>query len=305
MCDYGRTDKVQTVDKYIDEMHKILSENSNGIEYLLLCTNGSFFDENQIPKDLFRAILQCAQNCDIPKIIIETHCNDVSAEKLRIVKSIIHKPLIIEMGFETANQNYHDKVILKGINIKKYENIIELIHSNGINIELNIMLGLPFLSTKEQIEDAKCAIDWAIAHNCDPVVFPINIKPHTLLWEAYKNGFYKPISIWLLIKLLNTLAPESLSRVIIAWYGNRDESYQNDIPVQLPSMCELCKPKIMAFCKSFLLTNNYIKRKDLISRLIKDTHCNCRLSLDEEPSLEYNFETNYKKFYDFLQRKYK
>lgn len=304
MCDYGRTNNVRSVEQYIDEMHKILNENGKDVKYLLLCTNGSFFDEKQISMALFCAILQCAQDCDVPDIIIETHCNDVTDNKLKALTKILSKNVIIEMGFETSNQYYHDKLIMKGIDIKKCANTIELIHSYGIKTELNIMLGLPFLTFNEQIIDAKQAIEWAVTHNCDPVVFPINVKPHTLLWIAYENGFYTPISIWLLIKLLDALDGESLSRVIIAWYGNRDESYQNDVPTLLPQMCELCKPQIMSFCQSFLKTNDFNIRKKLLSQLIDNCPCNCLPNILEDASLDGNFDVNYQKFYDFLLYKY-
>lgn len=304
MCDYGRTNEVRTVEQYIIEMQRILSENSKDIKYLLLCTNGSFFDEKQISATLFCAILQCAQDSSIPNIIIETHCNDIIDEKLKLLTSMVRKNIIIEMGFETANQYYHDNVILKGIDVNKYTSIIELIHSYGIKIELNIMLGLPFLTCNEQIIDAKRAIEWAVSHNCDPVVFPINVKPYTLLWIAYKNGFYRPISIWLLIILLDTLDKESLSRVILAWYGNRDESYQNDTPTLVPQMCEICKPQIMAFCHSFLQTNDYKVRKALIAQLLKNRHCNCGPHITKDSSSDGKFNLNYQKFYDFLLSQY-
>ena len=108
MCDYGYMRQMGVADEYITEMKTILARNTGGIDYLLLCTNGSFFDSYQISNDILIAILMEAQKCSIPNIIIETHYKDVSKEKLDIVNHIIHKPVTIEMGLETINQKFQN-----------------------------------------------------------------------------------------------------------------------------------------------------------------------------------------------------
>lgn len=307
MCDYGRTDIKFPVTQYIDEMLSILSKYQNGINFLLICCNGSFFDESQISTELLKAILVQTQNCYIPNIIIESHYEDITVKKLEIIKSIIKKPLIIEMGFETANQEYQNKIIMKGVELNKFERTINLILQYGFKIELNIMLGLPFLSAKEQLLDAKKSINWVIAHKCEPVVFPINIKPHTLLRYAYEKGFYKPVSAWLIIKFLEDLDTEALSKSIIAWYGNRDEPYADDVPTVLPVSCEKCKQKLIDFGLSFLNEPNYAARKGLLTKLKKTTLCDCYHNLEEEINCKTQPEFNYlyKAFYECLKTDFK
>lgn len=303
MCDYGRTDKTFPVTGYINEMLSILSKYKFGINFLLICCNGSFFDESQISTELFKAILVQAQNCNIPNLIIETHYEDISIEKLEIIKGIIKKPLIIEMGFETANQEYQNKVIMKGIELNKYESTINLILQYGFKIELNIMLGLPFLSAKEQLSDVKNTINWVIAHNCEPVVFPINIKPHTLLRYAYERGFYKPVSAWLIIKLLNDLDDEALTKTIIAWYGNRDEPYADDVPTVLPVSCEKCRQKLLNFGLAFLNEPNCLKRRNLLTQLKNSALCDCYHNLENEINCQTQSKFNnlYNAFYESLK----
>lgn len=46
MCDYGYMNKMGSLEGYIKEMRAILAEHPEKINYLLLCTNGSFFDIN-------------------------------------------------------------------------------------------------------------------------------------------------------------------------------------------------------------------------------------------------------------------
>ncbi len=306
MCDYGRTDKVGPNEIYLGTMDKILSEESESIDFLLLCSNGSILDEYQISTQLLTEILKKAQNCKIPKIIIETHYKDVTKDRLNLIKSIIHKPVTIEMGLETINPVYQSAFFMKGIDIGSYEKTVELIHSYNFDVELNIMLGLPFMSASEQVEDVKKTIKWAIERNCTPVVFPINIKAHTMLRYLYENKLYSPISLWLLVHLLDSVEPTVLEKIIIAWYGNRDESYTPDIPTIHPECCNDCKENLMAFGRKFLDLEDGFARKKLIQTLKKTISCDCYKNLIQKLNCsESNFETNYKKFYVILQRDFR
>ena len=303
MCDYGRADKVGPNEIYLGIMDKILSEECENINFLLLCSNGSILDEYQISTQLLTEILKKAQNCKIPKIIIETHYKDVTKDRLALIKSIIHKPVTIEMGLETINPVYQSAFFMKGIDIGSYEKTIELIHSYNFDVEVNIMLGLPFMSAYEQVEDVKETIKWAIEKNCTPVIFPVNIKAHTMLRYLYENKLYNPISLWLLVHLLDSVKPTVLEKIIIAWYGNRDESYTPEIPTIHPVCCNDCQENLIAFGRKFLDLEDGFARKKLIETLKKDTSCNCYRNLTQKLNCsESNFETNYKNFYIQLQR---
>ena len=302
MCDYGRTEIIGTCQEYIDEMDDILSKYNNGVKYLLLCSNGSILDEYQIPMELLKNILSKAQNCNIPEIIIETHYLDVSEEKLNLIKGIIQKPVTIEMGLETINPIYQDAFFMKGIELKRYEKTISLIQRYGYNVELNLMFGLPFLSLNEQIDDAKKTIDWICLHGCAPVIFPVNIKPYTILKYIYDKKMYKPISLWALVFLLDVLNQKQLSKIIVAWYGNRENSYLDNTSTIFPLCCNKCHDAFFRFFRLFLETERYDLRKKLISDFLASNICDCKQQIKAEIKQNYqtSFEENYNKFYESL-----
>lgn len=276
ICDYGKAHCTWSIQTYISEMDTIIaSYNNKKINYLLLCCNGSIMDESQISTELLSAIFKRAQNSGIPNIIIETHYRDVTIDKLNLIKQIIQKPVIIEMGLETVNQKFQDIFFMKGIKMDKYEKTISKIQEYGYDVEINVLLGLPFLSEKEQIADTIQSIKWVIKHNCTPIIFPVNIKPYTMLKYAYNKNLYQPISLWSLIYLLDSLTPHELSNVLIAWYGNREDGYQNDIPVIFPQSCDKCRYELLKFGRDFLDSNQYSDRKRLINNLIASSTCNC------------------------------
>lgn len=305
MCDYGFSKVSHSNNKYVDEMKKIMNSHQN-IKSLLLCTNGSFLNEMQISNDLLIEVLKVAGNSNVEEIQIETHYEDINLSKLETIKSVCNgKTVTIELGFETANQLYQDNIIMKQIDLNKIENTISKIQSYGFKVILNIMLGLPFLSTEEQLLDTFKSIKWAFNHNCRAVVFPINIKPYTLLWHMNKTGFYEPISHWLLIHLLSMFEADDLSNITIAWYGDRDEGDENcEEHTVFPLSCENCNHKLMKFYTLFNSTNDSKKRYKLLKSILDESFdCDCLTEFKKNfhSKNDENFDLKYKEYVEKLK----
>lgn len=307
MCDYGSADGVKSCDTYLKEMDAILKK-EKGIEYLLLCTNGSMMDSSQIPRDIFCKIMEYANETDIPNIIIETHYLDATDEVLRIVKQLLSsKKVIIELGMETANQKYQDYLIMKHIKMENLEETIAAVQNYGFSVDLNILFGLPFLTGKEQIQDTRDTISWAFKHHCNPVVFPVNIKPYTLLMNMYENGYYKPVSHWLLLLLLNEIEPVKLSRITISYYGNREENfYDNNNITIFPECCPICKKPLTDFYAAFYKEENAYQKKKLLNNILDFDQCDCLKKQKELLSIldDHTFEEKYIDYTEFLQKNF-
>lgn len=307
MCDYGATNGSKTKEIYLNEMNSIL-EASRNVQYLLLCANGSIMDEYQLSEEIFKSILNNTAATEIPNIIIETHFQDITIEKLKYIKKILHdKALTIELGLETANQNYQDSLIMKGIIIDEIEKKIREIQQFEINVDLNIMLGLPFLSEKEQLEDSLEAIGWALKHNCNPVIFPLNIKPFTLLYHMYQTGYYRPISLWLVVLLLSFLEPMDLEKITVSYYGNRSDEYLGiEEDTIYPCACPRCNQRLMNFFESFFHTNHWQERHKLLKEVLDWNGCNC---LAEQRNLltkknTASFDDLFKDYISTLKKQY-
>lgn len=121
MCDYGAVNGVKSSETYLKEMDSILQK-ENGIQYLLLCSNGSIMDPSQISEATFCKILEHTNRTAIPNIMLETHYLDVTTEKLDLIRQLLNsKNVTIELGMETANQIYQDSLIMKHIDMKLFE----------------------------------------------------------------------------------------------------------------------------------------------------------------------------------------
>ncbi len=166
------------------------------------------------------------------------------------------------------------------------------------------MLGLPFLSPHEQFIDALNTLKWVYSHQCRPILFPINVKPYTLLMEMYKTGQYSPISHWLILLLLEQLTEEELSQIILVWYGNRIENYDDPALQQIPPVaCEKCSPIIEDFYMNFAATDSGVERKQILYDVLHKHSCDClhktKINLCTESSLE--FHDYYKRCTNFFE----
>lgn len=307
MCDYGCADGVREDTAYIGEMRKRLHNCAGEVRCLLLCTNGSFMDEHQISAHLYRLILQEAASHDIPQIEIETHYQTVTEEKLDTIAQIIpDREIIIEMGLETTNPDYHEFIIAKHVDLRALDAKIQMIQQYGFRVALNIMLGMPFLDASAQLEDARKAISWALERHCKPIIFPMNIKPFTLLFHMYRTGYYTPISYWLLVHLLASIPLNRLDNISIAWYGNREEIYlSSDERTVFPDSCNVCRPKLLDFFNAFHAAVKAKERKALLSELLEHDVCACphKLAAQLSSPVSVSFEEAYTRYCAFLLEK--
>lgn len=278
MCDYGKGVNI-TKKELESSFDEAISKSKEPIKILLLNTYGSILDSDEIKDDCFLSLLNKISETDIKNIIFETHYTTICKEKLSTIKNILKdKRISFELGLESANKETRKNCLLKNIDNELFLEKIKLIHSFNMNAIANILVGIPFLNTKEQLNDSLNSIIWCFENGIDEVdLFPINIKPYTLLEKLYKDKKYNVISHWLLIELLNKVPSKYLSQIYLAWYGNRELEYTNCEHSIFPDSCSICHDDIMNFYKSFLSNNNTNYRKNLLNELLTNKKCNCDL----------------------------
>ena len=298
MCDYGCAKGTYSDEEYLNEMMCILEKYSEGITILLLCSNGSILNPNQISNELFKKILLQAKETDIPQIEIECHYMDVTIEKLEMIKEFLpNKQVIIEMGLETINPLYQELFFGKQIDLNSYEDTLLRIRSYGFQTDLNVILGLPFLSPVDQLKDTLKTLDWVFAHQCSPIIFPVNIKPFTLLMHMYQSGYYKPISHWQMLYLLDSIDVGKLNQVVVAWYGNREEVYEGTKSRAIfPTACLKCEKAINTFYDQFMSCSNSYIRKKLLQNMMKTPICSCSERLKFLEQNTNDFEAQYESY---------
>ncbi len=266
MCDYGKPRKENLtpndVRKIIQEVFKHLKEQP---KVLLLNSLGSVLDEVEMPKQNIVALLDEISNIDIDVIVFETHYSSIQEDILQLIKQKLPKKCIeIELGFESANPKYRKNYLNKIIDNDKFIEKVKLIKSYGFIVEANVLFGMPFLSNKEQIQDTIQSIEWCFQNNIDRVnLFPMNIKPYTLLYKLYEIGDYLPVKHKDFIEVLKQIPKEYIDKVYLCWYGNRQLYYDGKVSI-LPICNDNEYDKLMNFYKDFNLHKDKKYRENLL-----------------------------------------
>lgn len=276
-CNYG-FDYNLTLEMCKPQLEKIRLEDYP-ITTLELEANGSFLREKEIPYDLFLYVLNYVSNKGIPNITIETFFSTITENKLKDIRKILGKDQNVdfEIGFETSNTELRSKAYNKDF---RNEDVIEkakLIKKYNMTFEVNFLLGAPFLSREEQIQDTLNSIDYVFRNfpkNTICVLFPINIKQRTMLAKWQELGLYDEISSWEFVELLHRIPIEYMDKITIAWWGNRENTFAAANSQQFPKDCDKCHKMLLDFYKEFYCNWNPLYRKNITEK-IWQKHCTC------------------------------
>ena len=271
MCDYGNVRKENLKSYDIKEiLNDIFSNIKKLPEMLLLNCFGSVLDTEEMSMENIIVLLDELSNINVDVIIFETHYLTINDSILSLIKQkLYNKDVVIELGLESSNKEIREKCLNKYINNTEFIEKINLIKSYGFGVEANVIFGTPFLTDEEQKLDTLNSIQWCFENNIDTVnLFPINIKPYTLLYKLYEQGKYLPVSHKDFINVLNKISKEYIDRIYLCWYGNREIIYDKNKTI-LPKCNKTEYPILMEFYKKFNMCRNAEKRIELLKNIIE------------------------------------
>jgi len=276
MCNYGVGYKIEN-SVIIDNLKSYLKNLDKNITELMISPSGSLWDGKEVNNNLLKQIYQLANKTDIPIFMIETRIDTITTEKLLQFRQLLPtKKLIIETGLESSNQWILKYLINKNLNLNNFAKISQNILDKNIEIYVNISLGNAFLSWQEIINDTIKSINFAFKNGSSKVVlFPIHIKPNTFINWLYQNGFYQPMSLWLLVDVLNSVDKNLLKNIEIAWYKSYYED--NSKMVYSPTTCPKCRNRAIELLDEYRATCEY----SVIDRLNK-IECDCKIEYKEK-----------------------
>lgn len=143
--------------------------------------------------------------------------------------------------------------------------------ATGSLVTANILLGAPFLTEREAINDAVRSVRWALengAYMC--VLFPSNVKDWTLQHWLWERGLYNPPSLWSYIEALYVLGPDILERVGLSKFAvPKSEHYPC-----VPQTCPACYEGVVSKLNGFVDHGDFM----LLEEARQETPCGCRSS---------------------------
>ncbi len=278
MCNYG-IGKIAKLQDILSELETICqSKDFKECDMILLGASGSFLDDQEIPADYQHKIMERIAKSHMQEIHIETHYKSITNQKLHNIRKIFQNQTItIEMGLETVTEEFQENILNKKIPLSELNSVIKQIHTEKMLTALNVLVGIPFLSEKEQLAEALKTLRWALNNNADYVVlFPINIQPYSLFEWWHKNNYITEPSLWMLVYLLSELSDDEMRHVCFAWYGNRCITYSNERKTQTPQACSVCRPQLIKFFQKFSSDFNIETRKTYLKQFLQTNfECDC------------------------------
>lgn len=277
MCNYGFNHPIREKE-ILRDLDAICNELPDNMKIIILESSGSFLDEAELSTDLQEKIMERVNNTPLPTVQIETHYKTITREKIEKIKTIFpQKKIVFELGLESTNSDVLN-IYNKSINLEELLKTIWMCDKNGIEISLNLLVGAPLLTVKEQIQDAVDSVNW-ILDNCPKstsiVLFPLNIKDYTLVKHMYNNGRYSIVYDWEFIEVLTRIPQESLDRIYISWWGNRCNEFHGEVAVIKPYHCDDCQNELNTFYKKFVESIGEIQKAELIKKFSSHS-CQCK-----------------------------
>lgn len=238
---------------------------------LLINTCGSCLDSREFPDKELSLLLSWIEKENISRVIFETHWTTLTSPVLKKIQAALHgKEIFYEIGVESTNPDVLFFSLNKPSSLSNLTTVIQRIHSYGAQCIANVVFGAPFLFPEEQVEDAANSIRDLFEMGTDYIVlFPVNLKPHTLPEFLCRRSRYDPIPGKLAAELLRGFPAETLPQINIAWFGEHVEEQ-----VTPPRYCGICGSKSEMLFSRFNTEDDGNARMRLLEEICQ-IDCGC------------------------------
>lgn len=250
MCNYSQridfhaTDVLRNAATRIFDEIQHLGKNYNKVK---LYINGSFFNENELAKDVAISFLcELKNKFGITCVCVETRPEYLSKSKL--LEYITETAVDFEVcfGIESANNRIRNVCLNKGVDINSFYLLCQDI-MGLCKIKVYLLIKPPFISENEAIQDVVSSVNDLVNHGITAISYtPIAIQKNTLLEFLLQENLYRPVWIWSLIEINTQLASLRQTYPEIRLGGL--EYYP--VPVQTYFNCEKCSSRLATMLAS-------------------------------------------------------
>lgn len=220
---------------------------------------GSLLDPEEISDELRPKLLQMLKDEDYKEFNFECRpeflLNEERVKQLKEYFDIVS----VGIGLESSNDFIRNNCINKGTRISTYLMAAEICKKYGIAHDAYIQLGKPFLTTREDIEDAVSTVNFAFENGFGRVFLMLcNIQPTAIthfLWEREK--FDVPM-LWSAIEVIKRLPEKYRADVSV-----RQFSRAVPTPLIFPSNCDKCTAGVADKLMQWNMTGDFGHIQDM------------------------------------------
>ena len=253
MCNFGHPTRVEPK-KMVEAVRLAIDALSVDMPNTLCVTAFNVLDEREVPASTRREIFSLLGKSQAKQILVETHINSIRESVVSECVEILNGRFLgLEVGIESMSDFIRRCCINKDISPTKIREVIKTCHKNGATVHGNFLLGAPFLSPSESVEDASLSIIAADEMGIDEfVLFPIHVKPYTVVDCLYQKNLYEPPSLWQIVNVLDRLDPSLRGRVYHAWVTPKEHpgAQRSVVPVVDDAEPELVIEKLLSYAEN-------------------------------------------------------
>ncbi len=222
-CNFGQPTKVAPA-QMVEAVRLALDALSESMPETLCVTSFNMLDETEVPANIRREIFGMLGKTSARRILTESHPDSVRGPAVRECVDLLNgRAFGIEMGIESMNDFVRRCCINKNFTRNRIQEVVHTCHDSGATALANVLLGAPFLSHAESVDDTCQSIVLGADMGIDEfVLFPNHVKPYTVVEWLHRHGLYRPPSLWQLVAVLAGIEPELRNRVNLAWVSSKD-----------------------------------------------------------------------------------
>jgi radical SAM enzyme (TIGR01210 family) len=253
MCNYGRGES-RSAAEMIASVREALGALRVNVDELLVSPSGGMLDTTEVPLEARLGIYDLVRNFSAAKFLIETRSETITRDNIQeLISSVSDRQLGIEVGLESSCDWVQKFCVNKGSHPSTFQKAADLVRCFGIDFYGNVTLGTAFLTESEAIEDCTRSVRWVLANGgTNAIIFPLHVKPYTLLSWMFDAGLYRPPSLWSLVEVLRRLGPELLPNTEIAWYRSY---YDDSSKIRFsPTTCPSCRDEVLRLLDGYRAT---------------------------------------------------
>ena len=205
------------------------------ISVISIYNSGSVLNPAELDSDALERIMQRIKaQPSIRKVVLESRAEYVDRSMIETLTGILgdERRLSIAIGLETADNEKRRLCINKGCTRENLETAIDTIRDIA-GIQLYVLLGLPFLTEREIVDDTEATLRCAAEMGADEIhIEPATVQRHTLVELLYREGLYRLPSLYSLYEVLRRVVPDIRPYV--------SPFMHMPLPDLIPHGCSLC-----------------------------------------------------------------
>lgn len=150
--DFAESRSMSVTEQIESGKEKVKNKIKNGkyIAYFQAFTN-TYADVNTLEKIFSEAI----NHPDIVALSIATRPDCLEQEKVELLSRLNKiKPIFVELGLQTVNEKTA-KYIRRGYTLDVYDDAVERLHEQDINVVTHIIIGLPYETKEDMLSSVK------------------------------------------------------------------------------------------------------------------------------------------------------